>query len=80
MGTTPPAAPEYADHVQRLSRQEPALAGELAGFHGIEQVLTWMQLKDLVGSAVDIVGQDEFEYDFLLQLGPGGRWLAFGVT
>ena len=72
--------PEYADHVQRVRAADAGLADELAGFTGIEQVLTWMQRKGLVGTAVDIVGQDEFEYDFLIQLGPGGRWLAFGVT
>jgi hypothetical protein len=29
---------------------------------------------------VDIVAQDEFHYDFLIELEPGGRWAAFGVT
>jgi hypothetical protein len=29
---------------------------------------------------VDIVGQDEFHYDFLVRLDAEGRWLAFGVN
>jgi hypothetical protein len=80
MGKTTPTTPEYADHVARLRTQDVGLAEELSGFTGIEQVLKWMQRKGLVGTEVDIVGQDEFEYDFLLQLGSGATWLAFGVT
>jgi hypothetical protein len=71
---------EYADHVQLLAATEPALAQELAGFRSIEHVLGWMQKRDLCRATVDIVGMDEFEHDFLIQLEPGGRWLAFGVT
>ena len=29
---------------------------------------------------LDLVGQDEFNYDFLVQYEQGGKWLAFGVT
>jgi hypothetical protein len=71
---------EYADYMERLRANEPELAREFAEFQGIENVLDWMKRQGRCRAAVDIVGQDEFEYDFLLQLGPGGRWLAFGVT
>jgi hypothetical protein len=71
---------EYSDYVEKLHAHEVILADQLAGFHGIEQVLGWMQQSHLGKAAVDIIGQDEFEYDFLIQLEAGGRWLAFGVT
>jgi hypothetical protein len=70
----------YPDHVGRLRETDAVLAGQLADFHGIEQVLTWMQQTGRIRAAVDMVGQDEFEYEFLVELEPGGRWLVFGVT
>jgi hypothetical protein len=70
---------DYADYVERLRAREPALAEEFARFTGISSVLDWMKRRDLTGTAVDIVGQDEFHYDFLIQLEPGG-WVSFGVT
>lgn len=71
---------EYADHVEQLRADWPDLAADIAGFTGIEHVLTWMQQRGRARAAIDIVGQDEFSYDFLIELEPGGRWLAFGVT
>jgi hypothetical protein len=80
MGKMTAADLEYADYVDQLRGSDPALADALVGFHGIEQVLAWMQQQGLSRAAVDIIGQDEFEYDFLIEVEPGGSWLAFGVT
>jgi hypothetical protein len=80
MDTTIARELEYADHVAALRRDEPGLADEVAGFTGIAAVLAWMQRRGLTRAAVDMVGQDEFHYDFLIELEPGGRWVAFGVT
>jgi hypothetical protein len=76
------AAPEldYAGHVQALRADSAELAEEVASFRGVEDVLQWMKRRDLTRTAVDLLAMDEFHYDFLIQLGPGGRWLAFGVT
>lgn len=71
---------EYDDHLERLRGSEAALAAELEGFRSIEHVLQWMQKRALCQAAVDIVGMDEFHYDFLIQLAPRGRWICFGVT
>jgi hypothetical protein len=71
---------EYADHVEALSTGSPELAAEVASFRSIEHVLQWMQRRKLTQAAVDLVGMDEFSYDFLIQLEPNGRWIAFGVT
>jgi hypothetical protein len=71
---------DYPDYVAALRTDAPELAEELAAFQGITGVLDWMKRRGLCQAAVDIVGQDEFHYDFLIQFEPGGRWLAFGVT
>jgi mRNA interferase MazF len=72
--------PEFDDYLQRLRETDPQLAADFGGFTGIEQVLQWMARRDPATTAVDIVAQDEFEYDFLVRLDAAGRWLAFGVT
>jgi hypothetical protein len=71
---------DYAGHVAALRGADGTLADEVAGFTGISAVLAWMQRRGLAQAAVDIIGQDEFHYDFLIELEPAGRWLAFGVT
>ncbi len=72
--------PEYADHVEALRAESPDLAAEIALFRGVEEVLQWMKQRGLTRAAVDLIGMDEFSYDFLIQLEPAGRWIAFGVT
>jgi hypothetical protein len=71
---------DYPDDVAELRAAEPALADEIADFVGIDRVLAWMQKCQLTSAAVDIIGQDEFNYDFLIQLERDGRWISFGVT
>jgi hypothetical protein len=71
---------EYADHVEALRIASPELAAEIASFHGAEDILQWMKRCGLTRAAVDLIGMDEFSYDFLIQLEPNGRWIAFGVT
>jgi hypothetical protein len=71
---------EYADSVAALREKEPELAAEVGSFHGLAQVLQWMQRRALTQAAVDMIGMDEFSYDFLIQLEAAGRWIAFGVT
>jgi hypothetical protein len=70
----------YADHVTALREELPELATEIASFHGLEAVLRWMQRRGLTQAAVDLIGMDEFSYDFLIQFETAGRWIAFGVT
>jgi hypothetical protein len=69
---------EYEDCVQRLAAAHPALAGEIVGFLGLEQVLAWMNARGAGRDDIDIVGMDEFSYDFLVRA--NGEWLSFGVT
>jgi hypothetical protein len=70
----------YSDHVQALGAEFPTLASEFARSDSLENVLDWLQTRDLPAAAVDIIGQDEFSYDFLIRLEPERRWLAFGVN
>ena len=71
---------EYAAYVSSLRDESPDLAAEVASFRGLEQVLRWMHDRGRTQAAVDMVGMDEFSYDFLIQLEPAGPWIAFGVT
>ncbi|HKB36524.1 MAG TPA: hypothetical protein VKD72_08730 [Gemmataceae bacterium] len=71
---------QYADYCDALRATHPQLADEFARFGGISDVLAWMQRRDLCRTGVDIVGQDEFHYDFLIQLPADSGWLAVGVT
>ncbi len=71
---------EYADNVTALGQLSPELAADVASFRSLEQVLQWMQQRRLTQAVVDLIGMDEFSYDFLIQFEPEGRWIAFGVT
>ena len=71
---------EYADHVEALRTESPDLGEEIASFRSVEHVLQWMIRRGLTQTAVDLIGMDEFSYDFLIQLEPEGRWIAFGVS
>ena len=71
---------EYSDHVAALAIDYPELAVQFARSDSLENVLDWMETRDLPPGTVDIIGQDEFSYDFLIQLEPPDRWLVFGVN
>jgi hypothetical protein len=71
---------QYADYVNALRADLPDLAAVFAPSDSLEKVLDWMQTRDLPAGAVDIIGQDEFSYDFLIRLDAEGRWLVFGVN
>jgi hypothetical protein len=71
---------EYADYVTALRKDSPDLAEEVASFRSLEKVLQWMKQRGLTQASVDMIGMDEFSNDFLIQLEPAGRWIAFGVT
>ena len=78
MGMVPVGSKEYSDYVEAVKVDHPALGGDIAGFHGISNVLDWMNRRSL--TTIDMVGQDEFEYDFMVKLEPEQNWLVFGVT
>jgi hypothetical protein len=71
--------PSYADYIATLRADQPDLAEVFGRSDSLENVLLWMEDHPPCG-AVDIVGQDEFSYDFLIPFEPAGRWLAFGVN
>lgn len=71
---------DFEDYLPAVRARLPEVAGEIAGFHGVSDVLSWMERRGLAGAAVEIVGHDEFEFDFLVELKTHGCWLAFGLT
>lgn len=74
------ATKEYQAYVGNLQEAKPELARDFAGFTGINHVLDWMKTHKEGRWNLDMVGQDEFHYDFLIELAPDGEWLSFGVT
>lgn len=71
---------EYADHIAALRSPHPELADVFGRSDSLESVLDWMKDRSLPRDAVDIIGQDEFSYDFLIRLDAVEHWLAFGVN
>jgi hypothetical protein len=71
---------EYSDYVDLLTDQYPDLAAAFAGRDSIEHVVEWIRERGLPPSSVDMIGQDEFSYDFLVRLDDCSRWLVFGVN
>jgi hypothetical protein len=71
---------EYDDYVEALRADWPGLASAFAGRDSIEHVVLWMKQRGFPPGSVDMVGQDEFSYDFLIRLDAAGRWLVFGVN
>jgi hypothetical protein len=72
--------PEYQRSLDELRGRYPDLAVEFDRFGGVSDLLAWMQSSGRAKAAVDMIGQDEFEYDFLIEFSPDGTWLAFGLT
>src|SRR5262249_45134335 len=77
---SPSEPPDYKDYVDALRATHPDLAEAFEGYFGIGSVIEWMKGHGLSRTPIDLVGQDEFEYDFVIELGPEGSWLVFGVT
>lgn len=70
---------EFADYVATLRAEHPELAAIFGRSDSVENVLDWMQAQNPAVGAVDLIGQDEFSYDFLISL-EECRWLVFGVN
>jgi hypothetical protein len=70
---------EYTDHISALRADYSDLADAFGLSDSVENVLDWMQSRDLPPGAIDLIGQDEFSYDFLIRLDEK-RWPVFGVN
>ncbi len=71
--------PEYPQSLERLGRQQPTLAADLADLTSLDKVLGWLHRAGVALDAVESVPQDEYSHDVVMPL-PDGRWLAFAVT
>lgn len=68
----------YSQHVEELRRTDPALADRIAAFRSVRHVFDWMHAGGRK-PAVDLIAQDEFEHDFLVEL-EDRCWIVFGMT
>lgn len=71
---------EYTTTLNELRSRLPELAAVFDTFGGVSDVLKWMETSGRAKAAVDMISQDEFEYDFLIALNAQGEWLSFGLT
>jgi len=70
---------EYADYVQAMRFENPVVAGEVASFQTLENVLDYMRRAGLPLESLDLLTQDEFSHDLILPW-PDGRFVVFGLT
>ena len=71
---------DYADQLADLRAADPALGHAVAGLRNLEAILNWAPRAGVSLAAADLVQQDEFNYDFLIPVPGGPRWLGFGLT
>jgi hypothetical protein len=69
----------YAEQLESLTAQDPALGAEVATLPNLEAILKWAPGAGVHLSGIDLVQQDEYSYDLYLPL-PDSRWLVFGVS
>jgi hypothetical protein len=67
----------YADDTTRIA--DGVLRAELDELRTLEDVLEWMKERELHGTALSVITQDEFNHDVLVAIG-GTEHVAFGVT
>ncbi len=71
--------PDYPQSLERLGREDAALAAALAELTSLDKVLGWLHRAGVALDAVESIPQDEYSHDVVMPL-PDGRWLAFAVT
>jgi hypothetical protein len=70
----------YPQDIERLRETLPTLAMEIASFTGIGHVIDWFSQTEKGTPAIDLIGMDELEYEFVVEARAQGCWLVFGVT
>ena len=55
-----------------------SINADLAELTSLEKILAWMQANQLPMDQLDLIAQDEFCHEFLVQW--KGQWVVFGLT
>lgn len=71
---------DFAEQLRELRLTDPVLADRVVGLKNLESILAWIPTVGLSLASVDLVQQDEYNYDFLVPLEDGQRCLSFGLT
>lgn len=70
----------YTEQLTKLQNSHPALAESIAELRNLESILDWIPQIGLSLASVDLVQQDEYNYDFLIPMVEFGICLSFGLT
>ena len=60
---------DYASQLATLTVADPALGAEVAKLRNLEAILKWAPTAGIPLVGIDLVQQDEYNYDLLLPLG-----------
>lgn len=69
---------EYPECISVLQIAHPALADRIACFTNLEHILNWLTAENYPLGSLDMITQDEFCHDLLIQ--KGDDWIVFGMT
>lgn len=69
----------YAKSVLAFRNSHPELASELSNFDSLEGVLNWVRGRGGSIADIEVVPQDEFCHDVIVETSPG-VFLAFETT
>lgn len=70
----------YKGDIEHLSETYPDIANAFGGLRTLEEVFKWIRGAGDASGAIDVIAQDEFSHDFVLELPELKRFAAFGVT
>jgi hypothetical protein len=71
---------KYETGLKKLSRTHPGIFKSLSGKTTLEGVFEWIREAGSKAGAIDLVPQDEFTHDVVVELNETGEYLVFGCT
>ena len=70
----------YKDDIWQLKQTYPEVAAAFGDMRTLEDVFKWIREVGSRAGAVDVIAQDEFSHDFVVELVDIRKFAAFGVT
>jgi|AGTN01.1.fsa_nt_gi hypothetical protein len=70
----------YEKDIEQLRETFPFVATAFGGMRTLEDVFKWIREVGSVAGSIDVIAQDEFSHDFVLELPGLKMFVAFGVT
>lgn len=70
----------YRDDIDNLRDAYPSIASAFEGMKTLEDVFKWIREVGPEAGEIDVIAQDEFSHDVVVELTTLKRYAAFGVT